>query len=149
MKGQTQLIFGFILAAVVIGMIMLFGFSGTQKVLEASEETARVVFLSELRNDIKNYETLRGSSKLITYQVPGYVDEVCFCSDVGCLNDTTRLTHGIIQNYEDENVFLFDGGQVILAENMGNVVSPELKCFANTGRIKIRLTGLGNGVTVQ
>ena len=85
---------------------------------------------------------------MITYQVPGYVDEVCFCSEVGCVNEDDS-DHDVIKNYEDENVFLFDGGQVILAENMGNVVSPELKCFANTGRIKIRLTGLGNGVTVQ
>jgi len=153
MRGQTQLVFVFILAAVIIGMIILFGFKGVQTITDASEETAKVKFLAELRNDIKNYETLRGSSKVITYQVPSYIDEICFCSRN---NDGSPCTipsdsHGAINSYSDgdENLFLFDANQIVIAEDMGRVISPELKCFDNTGRVKIRLTGKGNGVTIQ
>lgn len=141
MKGQTQTIFVFILAAIVIGIIVLIGFRGVQQIVSSGDETAKAAFLTEIRNDVASYQRLRGSSKVFEYRLPSEVDEICFFS-----GEIPPSGKEVLINYEEENLFLFDGDDIVQAENIGPVNAAT--CMNITGKLKIRITGQGNGVTI-
>ena len=160
-KGQTQLIFVFILAALIIGIILLVGYKGIYKITETSEDGSINIFISNFKEDVNSLIRLKRSSKLLKYKVPHSIYEVCFVETDFNFNkvdnDYPMLTPYQGQN---KNLFLLGKGKVLIkAETLGktkvswidsdDTENIDFKCVKVKGRLEVRLEGGGDHIIVE
>ncbi|MBW3020382.1 hypothetical protein KY334_03720 [Candidatus Woesearchaeota archaeon] len=164
-KGQTQLIFVFILAAVIIGLIMLLGYKGIKGITNNAKQAQIEDFVNDLSNDITSLERSRGSSKTKSYSVPTSLLKICFvqscsvrdgsCTGAGGLNMEGAPT--AITSMLEDNLFLLSSSQVVeKSSKLGSLENIEINdegkdyfCIDNTGRIQIKMEGTGKGVILE
>ncbi|MBW2998172.1 hypothetical protein KY321_01415 [Candidatus Woesearchaeota archaeon] len=160
-KGQTQLIFIFILAAVIIGLIMILGYKGITGLTNNAKQAQIENFVNDLDNDIISLERNRGSSKTKTYSIPTSLVEICFvqsCSvrDGSCSELELDGAPDSIKSLLEDNLFLTSSGDVVeKSGKLGSLGNVEIDdggndyfCIQNTGRIKLKLEGTGRGIKI-
>lgn len=157
-KGQTQMVFIFILAAIVIGLIMILGYKGITSLTGGSEKIMTENFVNNLGEDINGLERLKGSVKTKSYTIPASVRKVCFVKscDLKKSNCPTGLPYNL-GSFPEDSLFLLDKddnvqrsekfGKVLIKNSVGNSVNSS--CLINKGKIKIKIIGLGDGVTIS
>ncbi|HLC56908.1 MAG TPA: hypothetical protein VJJ23_06735 [Candidatus Nanoarchaeia archaeon] len=88
-KGQNQLIFIYIFAIVVIGLIVIFGYRAIKNFKDLGDEGQIVLFIDGIKNKVNDVYSLdKGSSiKLDDIILPSKVREICFVDVDMPLND--------------------------------------------------------------
>ena len=166
MRAQTQMVFIFILIAVVIGLIVLFSYRGINSVIDTSEQIVGTKLVNSIRADVGSLRRSRGSSQIFEYQVPGKIIEICFvrtCTDIADCNQIYAGTMPLsMQSYvadePQKNLFLLGKGNFVLdAIVLGSLdvdynkdgISEDFHCFRTPGRLKLRILGTGTHATIQ
>ena len=163
-KAQTQMVFVFILIALVIGLIVLFAYKGINNVVNTSEQVVNTKLITSLKADVSSLRRSRGSSQIFEYQVPSKIISICFVKT--CTNDCNTIYSGTMpismQSYSaddpQKNLFLLGKGNFVLdAISLGSLdvdydkdgTSDKFHCFKTPGRLKIRIYGEGDKATIQ
>jgi len=160
-KGQIQgQVFIYILTLIITAAILLYGYNAIKGLNENAEQVEFIQFKEDLEKDFKTISSDYGSVKTKTYSVPSKVKEICFHQDVDIEidypSDSVNINNPLILDSlreTDNNVFLV----------MGNVIEPmelsrieiddddiSLLCIPiSSSRLKLRLEGRGDGVSVK
>ena len=79
-KGQTQLVFVYIFAIIVVALIVIFGYRAIKNFKDLGDEGQIVLFVDGIKNKVNDVYSLdKGSSiKLDDIILPGKVREICF-----------------------------------------------------------------------
>ena len=156
---QTQ-IFIYIVAIVVVGMILIFGFRAVKNLGGKAEEVAKIKFGTELQSKFKTVRADYGSIEKIKFLVPQGYREVCFISDSllatpqEVRDETGKLytiiTDSVVSKVK-KNTFLVKDvaeesyylGSIKIQDNRKHLCVP-----VNVGELKLRLEGKGSHVQV-
>jgi len=142
-------IFIYILAIIIAGLIILYGYQAIAGFRTKAEEIALINFKTSIENDIESIATSYGSVRVQTYDLPSSAREVCFVDErVFGESNITDGNYSLIDNSVEagakQNIFLIPMAEIpIYAENME--VNDTYFCINSTrGKVTIRLEGLGN-----
>lgn len=141
----------FVLAAIIFGLIILYGYNAITKFLERSEDVAIASFENEFKQAIKAVQRDYGSVFRLELALPAKYSDVCVAD-----SDCQRINVGNFQTIEpriyaawrtcSENIFLKPPTKPILIPEV--VVPDGYFCLKNTGKIILRLQGLGDRAEV-
>lgn len=158
---QSQ-IFIYIIAIVVVGLILLFGYNAVRDFGERAGQVALIQFEQDMTSTFHTISTSYGKVEIKKVEVPGGFDTVCFV-DLDLVLSSTKLAYdGVdypiitesVQSDTKKNLFLVGGldiesyylGDIRIQAN--NVLSSFI-CFKGIqGRIEIKLFGRGDHVLV-
>jgi len=153
-KAQFSIgqVFVYILAIVVAGLIILYGYRAIASFKGQAEDIALVNFKTSIENDIESMATRFGSVRTQEYDVPG--DEVCFIDLSKDADSTLRTKSAIIYDSwnatANQNIFLIPMADVqIYAESLRVNGTGYFCTEAKQGRITIRLEGKGDSTLVS
>lgn len=146
-------IFGYLLAVIISGLILSFGFSAIKGFVQKGEQIEFVQMKKTLEKEITLMETRFGSRKTIVISVPRKTSEVCFVGQ-GASKDSIPPDYAIVAasvgSGSNDNVFLFPGGE---SWNTGNIIvdtTSQFQCFNTaSGKARLRLEGMGNRVKIS
>ena len=153
-RGQIQgQVFIYILTLVITAGILLYGYKAIIRVNDTSKQVELVKFENDLRKDFEEMSSTYRKVRLETYYVPSEVKEIYFYQETGDIpSDINPLIYDSILD-TDNNVFLVIGNSIKAMNlgkiNLGGTDSPILHIPINNNRLKLRLEGLGNGVSVE
>ena len=149
---QTQ-IFVYVLATVIIGAILLYGYRSIAMMREKGEQIDLISFKTDILEEIVKMSNDYGSSRLLTFRTPSSFQEVCFI-DLSETNPADiSATHPLVyESWADgtANVFLIDDLAeefLLIQENnipLIEIDSPGYICMPTlNNNIEIRLEGIG------
>jgi len=155
-KGQTQMIFIFIMATIIIGLIVLLGYKGIKSMMDNSEKVMINDFFIKLEKDTTSIQRLKGTTKVKTYKLPSSVMNVCFvksCEEKGCVINYGAVPD-IIKKVKGKTVYLLDNkGSIINSKKIKHIEiknqNYDVFCVNNKFKIKIGLEGMGDGVKLS
>jgi hypothetical protein len=156
-------IFIYIIAVVVVGLIIAYGYSAIKGFSKKGEQVEYITLKSNIENSVKSIVSDYGSIKRPDIDVPGKYKLVCFvdkekydansaiCKETSSLEDYHQPI--VCSGWEigRDNVYLtpdgsdsFDVGEIVI-EN-----KDAFMCFeVVNNKIKLQLTGLGDKVEVS
>lgn len=149
-KAQiSSQVFTYIMAAIIIGAIVLVGFNGIALILNKFREAPLIQFESNLKRQVSSSSTSYMSNELFEFSLPSTYDEVCFTDSLNVGNiDSSRIDNTIIrnkvENKVEENVFLMKRGKVqesYYVEDMD--VLDDFLCLENKGKLEVWFKGMG------
>lgn len=159
-------IFVYIIAIVVVGFIIVYGYSAIKTFSQRGEEVEYISFRTGLENSVKGIVSDYGSVKRPDISIPGKYGMVCFV-DKGLLvdSDATAICQRRLGEEEKfyqpivcsawqtgrSNAFLIPDGSESF--DIGNIVIENNRPFicmdVVNNKINLQLTGLGNKVEVS
>ena len=156
MKSQVNQIFIYVLTAIAVSLMLLFGYYAIAKLTAKTDEI-------ELQKFIKNTQTsiiqVAGDARTVTVlslRLPKDNLEICFVDYrlMGHIDDRTIPGHTIMENSIREdlpnNVFLYpDGTQSFAAGKIVLDTQTYLCIKAKSGVAKVRVEGLGDGAKIS
>ena len=159
-KGQIQgQVFIYILTLIITGAILLFGYNSVRNLMDKTDQVELVKFKNDLKEDFEKISTDYGSVEVETYSVPSKVKEICFYQEGEDVDfhsfpdDLNPLIKGSITDKTGNNVFLVIGSAIEsmkLSRIEINEPDYNLVCIKiSSNRLKLRLEGLGDGVSVE
>jgi len=145
-------IFIYILAIIIAGLIILYGYRAIAGFRTKAEEIALINFKTSVENDIESIAGSYGSVRMQTYDLPSSAREVCFVNASafrypGAFNmPGYPIINNSVRSGSKQNIFLVPMAEIpISVENMEVNDTDEYLCINSTrGKITIRLEGLGN-----
>ena len=155
-------IFIYVLAVVISGLIIIYGYKAILSFRETSEKTSMIKFQKDLENKFEEMATSYGDVEIATFDIAN-VNEVCFVNTswIGKLDKPWPITaNSIIKSSVESNVqknaFLcpdcttsFYVGQISVI-NPTTPTSDGFYCFkVSAGSFKVRLEGMGKYVKVS
>ncbi|MDO8740234.1 MAG: hypothetical protein Q7J54_01525 [Candidatus Woesearchaeota archaeon] len=165
-KAEVQnLVFVFMLALLVIGLVMIFGFKAISDLMVKSTEADFIRFKTALERDIGAISTEAGSSELLDLKLPVGYNQMCFVDDdlIGSPSPPANLNPIIknsISSGIQKNIFLIKSRASAESFYVGkiNIPDPDPTDSANplflctdtsSGRVAFRITGRGNYVEIS
>jgi hypothetical protein len=157
-KGQIAgQIFIYILAALIIGMIVLLGYWAINKIVPQTCEVEQLSFKKNIENMLEQYNSF-GSVKKVTIASPCEYEQLCFIA-AGTIGDPTSLPHcdnkiiaSSAHDGDQKNIFAIAQKRVIPIGYSSFVsVDDETACTCISQRNKnfyITLKGNGASTTV-
>jgi len=147
-------IFIYVLAVVISGLILIYGYKAVLSFRETSEKTSMIKFQKDLENKFEEMATSYGDVEIVDFDIAN-VNEVCFVSTeliIGKTNpsgNTNNIIKSSVESGVQKNVFLcpdcttsFYVGQIKVTDNF--------KCFkVSAGSFKVKLEGMGKYVKVS
>ena len=167
MKNKAQIagqIFVYIIAIVIVALVIFFGWKSVKLLIDQSEEVSAISFQSDLKNSVGLLYSSTGSVRIEELNLPGKVTEVCFIDvnkdigrgmcDPGSYGDLPKQYFIMCDSWQSgglQNVFLVPQAKNPIFINNLIVNNDEgFECFEPIqGRIKIKLTSLGEGINVE
>jgi hypothetical protein len=171
MKAQTSLVFVFILAVLIIGLITLIAYKGIAEITKKSDETLKVQFINDIKADINSLRRMRDSSEVFSYKLPSTIEKVCFVKTCGatpltdCSTVYAQPMPAQLMPYKSQkpqkNIFLLtkegvsdaiETGAMEINYNTEASINPPNKCaqnfccFETPGRLNVRFTGTGDKI---
>lgn len=153
MKAQISAqVFIYLGAAVIAGLILIFGFKAIGTITRVFSETNIDDFVSDFTNDVERISKQSDSVSKFEHDLPDVFDTVCFIDSLQD-NGEFGFSPGIIdnpfirnkvQNDVEENVFLLREGEVeeaFYVEDMD--VRANYLCVENEGLITVWMKGTG------
>lgn len=149
---QTQ-IFVYVLATIIIGAILLYGYRSIFMMREKGEQIDLISFKSEVQEEIIKMSNDYGSSRIVKFRTPSSSQEICFIDLSKNPNPEIKDDHPLVyESWSDKtsNVFLIDElaeefllvqqNEIPLIEidNKGYLCMPTLN-----NNIQVRLEGIG------
>lgn len=155
-KAQTSMVFVFILATVIIGIIGLMGYVGINKIITNADEAARADLYNQIKSDISDLRRQRLSTRVESYKLTTPIDKVCFVEygeDAG--QKSIKLS-----GENDHNVFFLDATNLsVHSFDAGPIdpyyvdgISPAIAVpgiCTTTSPIRLKLTGQGATTRVE
>ena len=157
-KAQAQHALYYIFALLIIGLLILIGYKGTDQVQTRGAETNLLQFETQLRSDLETIQSRYGAYVENTYFLPESFDEICFI-DLSKKNELQQS-----YNIQNEYKIIYDSlvsgspnavfalGKEVKAYDFGTIhldAYPYYACFKNiNGRIKIGLKGEGRATGI-
>jgi len=149
-KAQiSSQVFTYIMAAIIIGAIVLVGFKGIAIILDKFKDAPLTQFESNLKRQVSSSSTSYKSIELFSFSLPAKYDEICFTDslNVGSI-DFSNIDNSIIknkvENKVEENVFLMRKGKVeesYYIEDMD--VLDDYVCIESKGKLELWFEGTG------
>ena len=157
-------IFIYIIAIVVVGLIIAYGYSAIKGFTEKGEEVEYITLRTNIENSVKSIASDYGSVKRPDISIPGKYEMVCFVDKARKeAADTTAICTqqpGLEKIYQPivcsgwktgrDNVFLVPDGSESF--DVGTIVmeTGSFLCLdVVNNKIKLQLTGLGDKVGVS
>jgi hypothetical protein len=155
-------IFVYILAIVIVGIILLFGYNAIRDMTKRMNDIGIVDFQKSLESDIKTTTSQYGTLLTKEYQLSNDYKEVCFVrnyftSNTDSLEITQLDNHPLIKDSVEsntaKNTFLIqNNGQLAESFQMGTISlgDVDFKCFnVKNSRLTIRMEGKGNHIVIS
>lgn len=156
-KAQLNQIFVYIFALVVIGGIILAGYSMISSLSKSKEATDIEVLKSGLKKDVQSAMAEYGNSRNFTKIISSKYKTICFAdpsqnqtilNNPG-LNPLNSIVKDSLESNSANNIFLI-GDQIIAFKiNDLRIAEPYYKCRENTGLITYVLEGRGSYVLLS
>lgn len=150
-KGQIQAeVFIYILAVVITGAILLFGYTAIRDFVGKGEEATFIKLKTDLERDIASIRSDFGTVRLKEYQIPAKYSKVCFVGEErikqgrssGLSDDNVIIKDSIESKVEKNVFFLPEGTDSIYAGPVS--AQNDFICFnVVQGSIRLRLEGKG------
>ena len=148
-RGQVQQVFVFILAAFIIGLIVLLGAQMVKKTLDMGNEAKFVSFKNDFQRDVNGMNYL--DSKERVYAVPSGLKEVCFvdfAEDASCSGCPSLSGYPLVDAQDSSvNTYFFFGNRIETMNVSGvDVGCCFFRCFKpGSGYLRFGLEGIGRG----
>lgn len=150
MKSQiSSQIFVYILAAVIIGLVVIFGYKAVKTIITTTSRTNIEEFKTEFADKIKAVSMQEGKVTSFELTLDKEYDQICFVDSRE--NGVFNIDSGIIQNYwikksvqenASPNVFLLENGEIMDAFYVDFLnVREDFKCFENKGVVWLKGQG--------
>ncbi len=150
-KAQmSSQVFIYIMAALIIGAIVIVGGKGISTILNNFKDADLVEFESGLRNEVSSVGF--GSTSLFESSLPSGIDEICFIdsSDADPDKADNNFIKNKIENNVEENVFLLKRGRIEHAYFISDIdVADDYLCLEEKDRIEIYLQGKGENICLK
>ena len=148
-KAQIQAeVFIYILAVVVTGAILLFGYVAIRDFVKRGEDASFIKLKTDLERDVSNIRGDFGTVRIKEYQIPTKYNKVCL---IGENPDANSITDPIIKDSVASGVqknifFLPDGTDSVYVGRIDTPdTSSDFQCLnVIQGMIKIKLEGKGD-----
>jgi len=151
-RGQMGgTVFVYMLSAIIIALILIFGYRSIVGTQESIEQTELALFKNKIISDIGAMRTDFGSSKTVSYSIPSQTQLCIF--DLGKkeeifenlpVNFNILIIDSIRSNIR-KNAFVF--GSIFESYYVGDIEinEPFFKCFEpSAGKVSFVIEGLGN-----
>ena len=153
-KSQIQSkIFIYMLAIMIGGMVLLFGYRVINEMNEKSDKVAFIRFTNKLNEDVESISYEPGSVKTEKYMLPANFGRICFV-DLDNIQDTSYLNgypivKDSVESKAQKNVFLLKGDnfETFYVESL-HLNDPYFHCVDSGRTINIRMEGLGDGTII-
>lgn len=159
-KGVLDQMLLYILALFIAALILFYGYKAITSLQHRAEEIALVRFEKSLQAKIENLASQYESIRIEELDVPQDVKKVCFADKNACIggNDAAGLCtvggpdyNAIIKDAitsKTDNVFMIPTYQNLNIKKI--VIFGGTLCINNVGgRIKLKLTGMGDGTQIE
>lgn len=167
MKGQASQIFIYIVAIVIVGVILIFGYGAIVKFKDNSEKVVLIKFQKDIETSIKSISNQYGTIKEKRFSLSNEFSEVCFLRNQNYRNDipfgevqsrfpliVDTLDNGVptsnifLIGSNDEVGKIYEIGRIDL--DGGNCLNDNFCCFnVNSGTLTIKLEGRGDYVIIS
>jgi len=159
-KAQIQgQVFIYILTLIITGMILLYGYNAITGISKRAEQVELVKFKNDLKEDFETISFDYGSVKTMSYHVPSNVNSICFCQSGeypyfhSISQDINPLVRDVVVSNMKDNVFIIVDDvpeSMIIGKIKVEGSNNKVVCInTETGVLKLRLEGLGDGVSVE
>ena len=157
-------IFIYIIAVVVVGLIMAYGYSAIKGFTQKGEQVEYITLKSSIENSVKGIVSDYGSISRPDIDVPGKYEYVCFVDKnrAGDADNTAicQSMYGLEDFYQPivcsawktgrDNVFMVpDGSDSFEVENILIEGNPFICFEVISNRMKLQLEGLGDNVKIS
>jgi hypothetical protein len=152
-RAQTQQVFIYILAILIVGAVLLFGYKSINKIMHQSCDVDQATFKTQLKQTIEQSNNY-GDSARKTIKAPCEYDRLCFINKTADVNELSKYP-SIKQEYAagtGNNIFLVSSSKTMALYEVDSVVvdgSPQksgVLCLNSTGGLfYIKLDGIGKG----
>jgi hypothetical protein len=150
-KGQLlSQVFVFMLAAVTLVMILLFGYKYIDSFMEQQEKVEMINFRDTLLDGVNSIRTRYGSIDKLTLQIPSRYGELCFVDSdsSGNLVQDRPLLHNLWSSDKNQTVFLIPLSELnIKVENVQ--VENGYFCTPTETKMDLKLESLGKKVKIS
>lgn len=152
MVGQ---IFIFVLAVVLIGFILLFGYNSIAKFKGKMDNVALIKLKNDLTLEVETISADYGSVKIRNFELPEGVTDACFIDShpfmPSSINSDYPIMDDSVGSNAKKNVFLIKDNSVEESFFIGAIdLNEDFKCFdAIRSQIKVKLEGAGNHAKVS
>lgn len=100
-------IFVYIIALVVVGMVIVFGYKAVKSFASRSDEVALIKFKTEVENTFKQVSSNFNTIKVEDFDIPSGYDEICIVN----LNAHQSISDFTEDEFKNYNPILFEGVQ--------------------------------------
>ncbi|GEM_PF-4579548 len=154
MKGQvSSQVFMFIMAAIVIGIVVIVGARSVVHMSSMSHEVSTVQFERDIENTFSNINY--GDLKITSFNMPTGVREVCFCGSnkdeynlpkctVEGSDEINKSIRLMKNNNDNETVFIILSDGKIHRVKIPNLYTEDMICISNNQKVKIEGVAGGN-----
>ncbi|HIH42256.1 TPA: hypothetical protein HA246_01290 [Candidatus Woesearchaeota archaeon] len=100
-------IFVYIIALVVVGMVIVFGYKAVKSFASRSDEVALIKFKTEVENTFKQVSSNFNTIKVEDFDIPSGYEEICIVN----LNAHQSISEFTYEEFERYNPILYEGVQ--------------------------------------
>ncbi len=155
MNNKAQLlsqVFVFMLAAVTLVMILLFGYKYIDSFMEQQEQIELIQFRDTLVDGVNSIRTRYGSVDKLTLSIPSEYNELCFVASEqppnSKLQDDRPLLYNLWSADNNQTVFLLPLQELnIKLENLQ--VDNNYFCIPTQTKLDLRLESFGKKVKIS
>ena len=154
-RGQIANVFIYVISVVIISIILIMGYKFISGTKESISKTDLTLLRTKLTSDIKSISSDFGSSKKVSYSVPGSA-ELCLV-DLDKKDEIPQseledypLVKDSIESNVKKNAFLL-GPSTFESYYIGNIstTDPSLICLKPiAGKVNFIIKGLGNSALI-
>ncbi|MCX6706555.1 MAG: hypothetical protein NT001_00215 [Candidatus Woesearchaeota archaeon] len=156
-----DMVFVYVMAAVIIAMILLFGYKAIGKLMETTSVTETAKFKVDLKN-ILTEDTTYGKNDFVRIRIPSGYEELCFVkSNLDSSNDAVKE---FLKRYPQALDIAESANNVFLGNSNGKIDSFSVSTFEiypgsaygedafcvreQSGELKFRIEGMGDSALI-
>lgn len=146
-KSQASEVLIYAISAIVVILILYFGYRGVSSFIKARESAEIEKFKLQLKSDISNAALDYGSVKILTYDLPKKYNSICFVDlkNVEINSITNPIISDSVESGSPNNAFLIGKEtEGIDAGPLSVECEPYFRCINKTiGKINLTVEGRG------
>jgi hypothetical protein len=157
-------IFTYIIAIVIVGVILIFGYSAVRTFVHRSDQITIVKFQKELETAVKTVSNDYGTVKKYNFDLSNDYKQVCFVRNYDKASVASGFIPANFQQYPviwdsiyeqvDKNIFLIKSNRFVAEKLLVGVVSlPNTEVFkclnVSNARLSVKMEGMGDHVVIS
>lgn len=150
-KAQIPIIFIFIFAIVVAGLLLVWGVSAIFKITDISEKAEYKITINDLKQEVqKMYSYEPGSTKILQLKTPERIKQLCFANKELITTTTNEELIFLIQNSNFNTFILPLDAFEQTGFNIPNLRSRKNPdCITTNNQLKAKLTTMNEYVQIE